>query len=277
MDTTETTALDKPALIDKTTEIAEQVGAYGFVVLDSLYMIIGAMLVIFLLHKFAYKFVFTRLGRPRVARVVFGALYVLVFLVAVLLALKGLGFHVRAISHISLLVVVVGAVLVFYLMPFLPRLPFMIGHLVEINGVMGTVDAISTFHTTIRKFDGTMVFIPNALVMATKILNFHDTPTRRIEMGLSIKSSSNLEEVKSLLLRIMNNDERVLKAPAEPAVFVMNVDAEAIDMTAFCWVNNADWLATRSDLWLSISEAIKTDERVSMSLPQRGIYLHESA
>lgn len=271
-----TVDLTTAELVEKTTEIAEQVGMYGFVLLDSLYMIIGGMVIIYLLHNFAYKFVFAYLKNPRAARVIFGAIYTVIFLISVLLVLKSYGFDVRAVSRISLLVVMVGSVIVFYLIPFLPRLPFMIGHLVDINGVMGTVDAISSFHTTIRKFDGTMVFIPNALVMASRIMNYTDTPSRRIEMKLKVKVSCDLDEVQVLLLRIMNDDDRVLDTPAGPAIFVMNADGMSIEITAFCWANNEDWLATRSNLWLKIMDAIKIEDRVSLSLPQQEIYLHEN-
>ena len=55
--------------------------------------------------------------------------------------------------------------------------------MILLNGILGTVDNISTYHTTIRKFDGTIVFIPNTAVTGGNIMNYHDIPTRRIELN----------------------------------------------------------------------------------------------
>ena len=79
---------------------------------------------------------------------------------SVLIVLNKLGFDVKNLAKVSILSIVVIAVVIFFLLPFLPRLPFKIGQMVEIRGVLGTVDSITTYHTTIRKFDGTIVFIP---------------------------------------------------------------------------------------------------------------------
>jgi small conductance mechanosensitive channel len=264
---------DTVTIVEETVEIVDQVSAYGHLILGSLYLIIGGMVVIFLLHLFASKFIYPTLGNNRLIKVIFWTLYVLVLVITALLALKGIGFDVSVIGHMALVIVLIGAVIVFFMAPFLPRLPFMIGHLVEINGVLGTIDAISTFHTTLRKFDGTMVFVPNALVLASRIMNYSDTPSRRIEMKLNVNTDSDLDETKSLFIRLMNEDERVLDDPAPPAVFVMDANAAGVEMFAVCWVNNADWLSTRSDLWMKVVDAFIKDERVAMSLPQQEVYV----
>lgn len=275
MDPSATPPEDAAAIVEETVEIVDQVSAYGHLILGSLYLIIGGMVIIFLLHLFASKFIYPTLGNNRLVKVIFWTLYVLVLVITALLALKSIGFDVSVIGHVALVVVLIGAVIIFFMAPFLPRLPFMIGHLVEINGVLGTVDAISTFHTTVRKFDGTMVFLPNALVLASRILNYSDTPTRRIEMKLSVNTDSDLEETRALFLRLMNDDERVVDEPAPPSVFVMNANAAGVEMFAVCWVNNGDWLTTRSDLWMKVVDAFIKDERVAMSLPQQEVYVVE--
>jgi small conductance mechanosensitive channel len=184
-----------------------------------------------------------------------------------------MGFDVEIIGQIALITILIGAVAIFFLVPFLPRLPFMPGHMVEINGVMGIVDAISTFHTTIRKFDGTMVFLPNALVMASRISNFNDTPSRRIELNLSIRPESDLEYANQLIVKLMAEDERVLDEPAPPVAFVMDADASSIDMSAYCWVQNGDWLSARSDILLRTSAALRQEPRIQLALSEQKVYL----
>jgi len=266
---------EKPVadIVQETAEIVEQVSEYGFLIVNSLYLIIIGMFAIFIIHKLVSKFLYPYLENRRLIKVIFGTMYVLILVIIVLIALKENGYDVRVIGQLALLSVLIGAVVIFFLVPFFPRLPFKLGHMVEINSVIGTVDAISSFHTTIRKFDGTMVFIPNALVMASRIMNYHDTPSRRIELKLLVNTESNMDEARALFLKLMNEDERVLDEPSPPIVFVMDANATGVEMTAYCWVNNEDWLSARSDLWLNVVNAFIKDDRVSMSRPQQQIYL----
>jgi len=260
-------------ITQETVEIVDQVSEYGNLIMGSLYLIIGGMIAIFILHKIASKFIYPYVKNGRLIKVILGTLYVLVLVITALMALKKVGFDVTVIGQLALLGVLIGAVIIFFLVPFFPRLPFLLGHMIEVNGELGIVDAISTFHTTLRKFDGTMVFIPNALLMASKIKNISDSPTRRIELKLSVNTDSDLEETKALFIRIMSEDARVLDEPAPPAVFVMNVTAAGVDMFAVCWVKNEDWLSARSDLWINVVDAFSEDERVAMSLPQQEVYV----
>ncbi len=260
-------------VIQETAEITEQVGEYGSIISGSLYLILGGMLVIYILHKLVSKLIYPHLTNPRLIQVAFGTLYVLILVVVMLIALRAVGFDVTLIGKASLLAVLAGGVIVFFLVPFFPRFPFKIGHMVECNGVLGIVDSISSFHTTIRKFDGTMVFIPNALVIASKILNYHDLPERRVEIKLSVNTDCDLRAAKELILKIMNEDERVLDKPAVPMAFIITAQASGVDIMAICWVANSDWFPVRSDLWLKIVDAFSEDARVAMSLPQQEVYV----
>lgn len=257
-------------------EITEQVGEYASLISTSLYLILGGMLAIFVLQKLAAKFLYPHIKHRRLIKVIFGTMYVLILVIVVLMALRALGFEVTLLGKILIMVVLTGAVVVFFLVPFFPRLPFKIGHMIESNGVLGFVDNISTFHTTVRQFDGTMAFIPNPLVMASKILNYHDVPERRIEIKLSVNTDCDLHAAKALILRIMNEDERVLDNPALPMAYVVNVEASGTDILAFCWVLNADWFPARSDIWMNIVDAFAEDDRVTMSLPQQEVFLVEN-
>ena len=269
----EPTVITDNPLVEETVEVVNQVSEYGHLIMGSLYLIIGGMISVYILHKLASKFIYPHIGSARLIKVVLGTLYVLVLVITALLVLKKMGFDVTVIGQLALVSVLIGAVFIFFLVPFFPRLPFLLGHLVEVNGELGIVDSITTFHTTLRKFDGTMVFIPNALVMASKIKNISDTPARRIELKLSVNTDSNLEEAKALFLKIMSEDEHVLDEPASPAVFITNVTAAGVDIFAVCWVKNEDWLSTRSDLWMKIVDNFIRDERVAMSLPQQEVYV----
>lgn len=258
-------------------ELAEHLGEYGYLVGDILWVIALGVLAVYLLHKLASGFLYSLVSNSRAVRVMFGALYVLVFVVAILGALRKMGLPIDTLGSLAVLTVLVGAIVIYFLIPFLPRLPFVVGHTIETNGVMGTVDQVSSFHTTIRKFDGTLVFLPNALVMASKILNYSYTPSRRIELQLSLPCGKDLEAIRARVLGVIQADERVLDDPAPPAAFVMSADAAAVHMTVFCWVKNEDFLGARSDLWLKIMALRDAAAgHVPLALPRQVIELSGS-
>ena len=256
-------------------EIAQQVGEYGYIVGDSLYLIVLGMLAVYLLHTLASKFLYPYLPNARLPRVIFGAMYVLVLVVTVLIALKKIGFDTGAIGPVAIVLVLVAAVVIYFLIPFMPRLPFMPGHMIETGGVTGIVDSISSFHTTLRKFDGNIVFLPNALVMASRIQNFSYTPTRRIELKLRLAAGCEPESAEQRLLAVVATDSRVLADPA-PAVYATGADASGLDLVLYCWANNADFMATQSDLWLQLVKLTRDEHEFKLAIPRQEVQLRDA-
>lgn len=257
-------------------EILSQLTGYGSLISNSLYFMIAGMLVIFFLYKFANlflnRFLILKSKGKRLKMVIFGTLYVLVFVITALLVLERLGYDISAVGELAILTVLIGAVIAFFLVPFLPKLPFVIGNMVEVSGVLGIVDSISTFHTTLKTLDGNIVYIPNALLMASRIVNYHQTPNRRVELNVSVGIDSDLELSKKFLFEIMSADERVLSDPA-PMVYVLDANAAGVEMVGFCWVGNNDWFPTRSDLWLKFVDKFQNDPAVNLSLDKQEVLL----
>ena len=69
-------------------EVLEHVSEYSYLVGDSLVFIAIGMLCVFLLHKLASKLLYPYVSNGRLLGVIFGALYVLVLVVTILLVLK---------------------------------------------------------------------------------------------------------------------------------------------------------------------------------------------
>ncbi len=206
-------------------------------------------------------------------RVFFGTLYILILVVTMLLVLDKIGIDTSVISKVAIMTVLAGAIVIFFLIPFLPRLPFKIGQMIEVNGVLGTVESISYVHTTLRSFDGSMIFIPNPVLLASKIINYHDLPERRIALSLVVNLDADIEVVRTILLKIMNEDERVVEEPAAPVVRATTASANGLVLTALCWIKNDDFLNTQSDLWIRVVTVFNNDERVTLSRPKQDIHV----
>ena len=203
-------------------------------------------------------------------KVFLGAVYVLVLLVTVLVAAAKIGLPVDGLGGIAILVVIVGAVVVFFLLPFLPRLPFVTGDMVQIKNDMGIVEAMTAYQVVLRTFDGQTVFIPTPVAMSSSIRNFSSIPHRRIQLDVEIYARNDIEHARSVLITTMKSQEQVLDDP-EPNVFVTGVTGERASMVAYCWVENADWFGTRDALWVALASAFADDESVNLALPQLDI------
>ena len=164
--------------------------------------------------------------------------------------------------------------MVFFLVPFLPKVPFYVGHIIEINGVFGIVSAIDVFRVTVKQFDGVTVTFTTGAVMVSQINNYRDTPNLKDEIKLILENGSDLEKTRQVIMRVMREDARVVKEPKPPSALVVNATASGVEIIAYCWVKNEDWLATRSDIWLKLVNLFNTDDTISMSLPQTEIFLH---
>lgn len=248
-------------------EIISQLAGYGQLIASVLLVLIIAMAAVLVLYRLVQSVVKPNGKYARAIKVFFGAIYAMVLVIAVLVAATRIGLPVQGLAGPAILIVMVISVMVFFLVPFLPRLPFVTGDMVQVKDVMGIVEAITAYQVVLRSFDGQTVFMPTALVMASPIRNFSAEPNRRIQMDVDVYAGDDLEHARSLLLQTMALNENVLAEPA-PAVFVTGVTGERASMVAFCWVANADWFGTRDALWVALSAAFKDDNSVRLALPQ---------
>lgn len=252
--------------------LVSELNTLGLVIAHSLYFFVVAAVLIYLIQKAARKWLFPRLASKRFAVVLILALHALVLVATVLLVLGQLGFDVSIIAPVSVLSVIILAVIIFFVAPLLPSLPFLLGDMVEIDGEMGNVRAITPMFTRVQTFDGKAVFIPNAMVWAKKIVNYHTTPNRRIELQLNVSADHSIDEARAVLMGIMGSEERVLADPP-PAVRINAARAEGIEILGLCWVLNADFLGARSDLYEKVIKAVQSDAGISLALDRQVVEL----
>ena len=87
-------------IADTTVLVFDRLGDYGAQIAGSLYLVIGAMLVIFLIHRLAGKLIYPHLKNKRLIRVFFGTLYVFVLVIMALLILDKIGVPVDGIAQL---------------------------------------------------------------------------------------------------------------------------------------------------------------------------------
>ncbi len=149
--------------------------------------------------------------------------------------------------------------------------PFKIGDMVEVGGTTGSVEGISILNTRLAGFDGTKITMSNSSVWGGKIVNYFETPTRRIDLVFGIGYDDDLKKAKQVLEEIVASDQRVLKEPA-PSVVVTELADSSVNFAVRPWVNNSDWWATRC----ALIEQVKLrfdQEGISIPFPQQDVHL----
>ena len=262
-------------LQENSQQIAESVGEYGYLIGDSMVVIVLGMLLVFVLHRIARRFLFPLIQNNRLPVVVFGTLYVLVLVVTAIMVLNRMGFDVTIGGRVAVMLVLFTSVIVYFLIPFLPKLPFKPGHNIETQGIFGKVTSVSYLHTTVRRFDGTVAFLPNPMLMASKILNYTYDPHRRIEMYLSVDPDCDMDAVQERLANMMTADERVLEDPA-PVVYASGADANGVALTLYCWTENADFINTRSSLWFGFVRLAQEDPAIRLAVPKQEVEISDA-
>jgi small conductance mechanosensitive channel len=200
------------------------------------------------------------------------AIYVGLTVLGILVALHTLGLQWVAIRRILFAVILIGCLLVLVLRRYIPPLPFKAGDMVEVAGLLGIVESISVVNTRLKAFDGRTMFIPNSVIMKDKIINYHFTPNRRVDLTFGIGYKDDLLKAKALVAEILAEDPRILGDPA-PRVFVMGLAENSVNIRMWAWTRNPDYFRTRCDLIEKMK--LRFDcEGITIAYPQVDVHVH---
>jgi small conductance mechanosensitive channel len=92
--------------------------------------------------------------------------------------------------------------------------PFRVGDFVSAGGVVGTVDAIGLFGTTINTPDNVQTIIGNNKVFSDTIQNFSANPYRRVDLTATISNAVDHHHAIGILKDGLRNIPNVLASPA---------------------------------------------------------------
>jgi len=149
--------------------------------------------------------------------------------------------------------------------------PFKIGDVVNAAGVVGAVETIGIFNTTLKTGDNQEIIIPNSSIYGGTITNITKRETRRIDLVVGIGYNDDIKKAKSLLEKILAENTAVLKDPA-PTILVLELGESSIDLAVRPWVNTADYWNVRSDILQTIKEKFDASG-ISIPYPQRDVHI----
>ena len=133
--------------------------------------------------------------------------------------------------------------------------PFKVGDFVEASGVTGTVKEITLFYTVLNTVDNCRINVPNGALMNANIVDYSAEATRRVDLSFASAKSEDPKKIQSLMLDVMEQNEKVLKDPA-PFARISGGTNEAMQFTARAWCKTEDYWDVYFDLTQAITEKL---------------------
>lgn len=114
--------------------------------------------------------------------------------------------------------------------------PFLIGDVIEVQGLKGVVNKVTARGTTLVDFDGNHIQIPNATIYKNVIKNFSANPWVRGSFIIGIAYDASIQQSRQTILSVLNEQNEVLKDP-EPQVLIDSLGSSTINIVINFWVD----------------------------------------
>lgn len=151
--------------------------------------------------------------------------------------------------------------------------PFRTGEFVDLGGVMGTVQNVQIFSTTLKSADGKIVVVPNGKIIAGNIVNFSREPIRRNEFIIGVAYDADVDRVIALLQEVVEADERVLKEMGIQ-IGLNELAASSLNFVVRCWSKSGDLQNVYWDLMKNFKRTLDANG-IGIPYPQMDVHLHQ--
>ena len=148
-----------------------------------------------------------------------------------------------------------------------------VNDLIEVDGLLGWVEAIGLRATIIRTFNNIEVIVPNSDLVYNKVTNYtHSDNLIRIDIPIGISYSSDPNRVKEVLIKALSHlENRVEEPPID--VFFTNFGESSLDFIVFIWTDQPlKKKRIESEARFAIWKALKEND-IEIPFPQRDIHI----
>lgn len=149
--------------------------------------------------------------------------------------------------------------------------PYKVGDYIEsAAGASGTVKEIQIFHTVLVTPDNKIVYAPNGAMSSAVVTNYSKEDTRRVDFTFNVEYGCDFEQVRSILMSLIEADKRILSTPA-PFVELGTLAASSVDITVRVWVKAADYWAVNFDMNKNVYATFNA-KGISFPFPQLTVH-----
>ena len=151
--------------------------------------------------------------------------------------------------------------------------PFVVGDVVEVNGLRGEVMTIDLLSLRMRTMENTLVRVPNETVMKTQVINYSHFPIRRHDILFTVSYTADLDAIKKILLDIVEQNQYCLEEP-EPLFLVQRVGEYFLEIKFGVWGETESFLFLQSTFGEQMRKAFIQHK---IDLPMRQVYVEQKS
>ena len=153
--------------------------------------------------------------------------------------------------------------------------PIKIGDFLEVGETRGTVEAINTRSTRVRRVDGVHLLIPNSHLLENTVVNWTLVDRRtRTQVRVGVAYGSPVRRVAELIEQAVKEQDAILAEPA-PLVIFDDFGDSALIFDSYFWINataDRDLRVVRSNIRFRIEELFREND-VIIAFPQRDVHI----
>lgn len=145
------------------------------------------------------------------------------------------------------------------------RRPFRVGDQIGSGDYEGVVEDVNLRTTELTTYDGLTVYLPNAEVLRSAIVNYTRTPWSRTELTVGLAYDTDLEQARTVLLEACRGTAGVQETPPVEA-WVHQFGESSIDVAVRYW--HAADIASRWRVRSAVAISVKAGlDRAGMTIP----------
>jgi small conductance mechanosensitive channel len=153
--------------------------------------------------------------------------------------------------------------------------PFKVGDTVNIANVMGKVNEIDIFTTTLDTPDNRRLIIPNSTIASSTIENISFHPHRRVEVIVGVEYGANAEQTRLALTAAVESMTDMI-IPGEGRghqIILSNLGPSSVDWTVRVWVAKENFFIAKERITSQIKLSLG-QHKIAIPFPQ--LHLHMS-
>lgn len=119
-----------------------------------------------------------------------------------------------------------------------------LGDYIRTVGVEGTVEAVNLLSISLRQSDNSLVRIPCESIIKNPVVNVTGDELRRCDFDLGVDYDSNLEQVRDVILKLVEAEPMLATSPA-PVVLFTGFGDSSLDLHIGAWCKTGDYHSVR--------------------------------
>lgn len=156
--------------------------------------------------------------------------------------------------------------------------PFVVGDLVQVGSIIGTVENIGFRSTRLRTLEKSYVTIPNKKMVDSELDNLSLRTFRRARFNIGVTYDTSVEQVKAIVADIQKYIDDHPNTNQDGRVRFLEFGDSSLDIMVQYFVDTMDWMVyieIREDINFKIMEIVKKHGS-SFAFPSRSVYLEKT-